>query len=118
MIPAAARAYGNPPRDDVRPFVFDGGAATFLGIWILCILVTVCTLGLCFPFAVVLKERWRAQHTMIEGRRLVFTGSAVGLFFRWLVWELLIVVTLGVYSLWVVPRMTRWRVENLVFERA
>lgn len=118
VIPAAARAYGNPPRDDVAPFVFDGGAATFLGIWILCIVLTVCTLGLCFPFAVVLKERWRAHHTLIEGRRLEFTGSAVGLFFRWLVWELLIVVTLGVYSLWVVPRMTRWRVEHLVFERA
>lgn len=118
VVPAAARAYGNPPRNDVPPFVFDGGAATFAGIWLLCVVVTVCTLGLGLPFAVVLKERWRASHTLIEGRRLLFTGSAAGLFLRWVVWEVLIVVTLGVYSFWVVPRMTRWRVENLVFERS
>lgn len=118
LIPVAARAYGNPPRDDVPSFAFDGGATTFFGIWILCILVTVFTLGLGLPFALVRKERWRARHTLIEGRRLVFTGSALGLFFRWVVWETLIVVTLGVYSFWAVPRMTRWRVENLVFERA
>ena len=117
VVPAAARAYGNPPRNDVPPFVFDGRAATFAGIWVLCIVVTVGTLGLGFPVAVVSKERWRARHTMIEGRRLVFTGSAVGLLLRWVVWEVLIVVTLGVYSLWVVPRMTRWRVEHLAFER-
>ncbi len=117
VIPAAARAYGNPPRNDVPPFVFDGGAATFAGIWLLGVVVTVCTLGLGLPFAVVLKERWRAQHTLIEGRRLVFTGSALGLLLRWVVWEALIVVTLGVYLLWVIPRMTRWRVENLAFER-
>ncbi len=118
LIPVAARAYGNPPRDNVPPFVFDGGATTFFGIWVLCILVTVLTAGLCLPFAVVAKERWRARHTLIEGRRLVFTGSAPGLFLRWVVWEVLIVVTLGVYSFWAVPRMTRWRVEHLVFERA
>lgn len=117
VIPAAARAYGNPPRSDVPPFVFDGRAATFVGIWVVGIVVSVGTLGLGFPFALVLKERWRARHTLIEGRRLMFTGSAHHLFFRWVLWELLIVLTLGVYSLWVVPRMTRWRVENLVFER-
>lgn len=117
VVPAAARAYGNPPRNDVPPFVFDGGAATFAGIWFLCVAVTVCTLGLGLPFAVALKERWRARHTLIEGRRLVFTGSAFRLLLRWVLWEVLIVVTLGAYSFWVVPRMTRWRVENLVFER-
>lgn len=116
-VPAAARAYGNLPRTDVAPFVFDGGAATYVGTGILSVLVTVCTLGICYPFAVVLRERWKAKHTLIEGRRLVFTGSAFGLFFRWLLWDLLILVTLGVYSFWVVPRMTRWRVEHQSFER-
>jgi len=101
----------------VPPFVFDGRVVNYVGVWLVGIVVTVRTLGLGFPFAVAIKERWRARHTLIEGRRLEFTGSALSLFFRRLLWEPLVLVTLGVYSLWVVPRVARWRVENLVFER-
>ncbi|HUG50757.1 MAG TPA: DUF898 family protein, partial [Terrimesophilobacter sp.] len=61
-------------------FTFDGGAATYLGTAILGFLVTVCTLGICYPFALVLQQRWRCKHTLIDGQRLAFTGSAVGLF--------------------------------------
>lgn len=93
-------------------FRFDGGAATFWGTALLGLLITVLTLGICYPFAVVLLERWRAKHTYIEGRQLKFTGSAWGLFGRWLLWLLLIIVTLGIYSFWVGPRLTRWRVEH------
>ena len=61
-------------------FQFEGGAATYVGTAILGFLITLCTLGICYPFALVLKERWRAKHSYIDGQRLVFTGSAVGLF--------------------------------------
>jgi len=96
-------------------FKFDGGAGTYIGTGILAFLVTVLTLGICFPFAVVLRQRWRAKHTFIQGRQLVFVGSAVGLFGRWLLWLLLIIVTLGIYSFWVGPRMVRWVVESTDF---
>ncbi len=96
-------------------FKFDGGAGTYIGTGILAFLVTVLTLGICFPFAVVLRQRWRAKHTFIEGRQLVFVGSAIGLFGRWLLWFLLIIVTLGIYSFWVGPRMVRWVVESTDF---
>ena len=97
-------------------FQFDGGAATFVGTALLGLLITVVTFGICYPFALVLMERWRAKHTTVDGYRLKFVGSATGLFGRWLLWLLLIIVTFGIYSFWVVPRVTRWRVEHRVYE--
>src|SRR5690349_3213985 len=83
-------------------FRFDGGAGTYLGTGILAVLVTVLTLGICYPFALVLKERWRAKHSYIDGQRLTFTGSAVGLFGNWIKWLLLGIITAGIYlSGWV-----------------
>jgi hypothetical protein len=81
-------------------FTFDGGAATYVGTALLGVLITVVTLGICYPFALVLKERWRAKHSYIDGHRLVFTGSAIGLFGLWIKWFLLSVVTLGIYLFW------------------
>ena len=96
-------------------FRFDGGAGTFVGTALLGMLITVVTLGICYPFALVLRERWRAKHSYLDGRRLVFTGSAWSLFGNWLKWLLLSIVTLGIYLFWVVPRLTRWTVERQDF---
>lgn len=100
----------------MRPFTFDGSAGTYLGTSILAFLVTVFTLGLAFPFALVLRQRWQAKHTYIEGRRLVFTGTGVGLFGNWIKWLLLTIVTLGIYSFWVAPRLVKWIVEHQQFD--
>jgi uncharacterized membrane protein YjgN (DUF898 family) len=97
-------------------FHFDGGAATYVGTGILGFLVTVCAAGVCYPFALVLRERWKAKHSYIDGQRLAFTGSAWSLFGNWLKWLLLIVITAGIYSLWVVPRITRWKWEHTDFD--
>jgi uncharacterized membrane protein YjgN (DUF898 family) len=97
-------------------FQFDGGAGTFLGTGILAALITIFTLGICYPFAMVLAERWRAKHTYIDGKRLVFTGSAMGLFGLWIKWFLLSIITLGIYSFWVAPRLQQWKVENTEFD--
>ena len=91
---------------------FDGGAATYFGTAILATLVTVCTLGICFPFALVLFQRWRAKHTLILGHRLIFTGMATHLFGLWLKWLFLIIITLGIYSFWVTPRIFKWVAEH------
>jgi uncharacterized membrane protein YjgN (DUF898 family) len=96
-------------------FRFDGGAGTYVGTAILAFLITVFTLGICYPFALVLRERWRAKHSLIDGQRLVFTGSAWGLFGNWLKWFLLMVVTLGIYSFWVGPRIAQWKWEHTDF---
>lgn len=103
-------------RYDVTPFHFDGGAGTYIGTAILATLVTVATLGIALPYAIVLRQRWVCKHTYVEGRRLMFTGTGIGLFGNWIKWWLLILVTLGVYSFWVVPRLTKWKVEHQAFD--
>jgi len=97
-------------------FRFDGGAATYLGTGILATLIIVLTLGIMYPFALVLKERWRAKHSFIDGQRLVFTGSAIGLFGRWILWFVLSVITLGIYLFWVGPRIAQWKWEHIDFD--
>ena len=98
-----------------RQFAFDGGAATYVGTALLAFVITVFTLGICYPFALVLRERWRCKHAFIDGQQLAFTGSALGLFGLWIKWFLLIVVTLGIYAFWVGPRIARWKWENTSF---
>jgi uncharacterized membrane protein YjgN (DUF898 family) len=99
-------------------FTFDGGAATYVGTGILAMLITVCTFGICYPFALVLRERWRAKHSSIDGFPLVFTGSATALFGLWIKWFLLIVVTFGIYLFWVGPRIASWKWEHTDFDRS
>lgn len=101
-----------------QAFRFDGGAATYLGTGILAFLVTVCTLGVCYPFALVLRERWKAKHTYINGQQLAFVGSAWGLFGNWIKWLLLSIITVGIYLFWVGPRIQKWKVENTDFDPA
>jgi uncharacterized membrane protein YjgN (DUF898 family) len=97
-------------------FHFDGGAATYVGTGILALLITIFTLGFCYPFALVLKERWRAKHSYIDGQRLTFTGSAIGLFGNWVKWLLLSFITLGIYLFWVGPRIAQWKWEHTDFD--
>lgn len=94
---------------------FNGGAANLLGTQLLAGLVTVCTLGICYPYALVMQERWRAKHTVLHGRPLYFKGTGIGLFGLWIKWLFLIVITLGIYSFWVAPRIMRWKIENTVY---
>ena len=106
---------GGKMQSNSKKFTFDGGAATYLGTAILGILITIFSLGICYPFAVVLRQRWRAKHSYIDGKQLIFTGSAVGLFGHWIKWFVLIIITLGIYLLWVGPRIQKWIWENTDF---
>jgi uncharacterized membrane protein YjgN (DUF898 family) len=99
-------------------FRFDGGAATYVGTALLAFAITLCTLGVCYPFALVLRERWRAKHSYIDGFPLVFTGTATGLFGNWIKWLILIFITAGIYLLWVGPRIAEWKWEHTDFDRS
>jgi uncharacterized membrane protein YjgN (DUF898 family) len=85
---------------------------------LLAFLITVVSLGLAYPYALCLRQRWRAKHTYINGHRLVFLGTGIGLFGLWVKWLLLSIITLGIYLLWVVPRVNKWVVENTDFDPA
>ena len=98
-----------------KRFTFDGGALTYVGTGILGLLITLFSLGILYPFALVLRQRWRAKHSYIDGKQLTFTGSALGLFGNWLKWLFLSIITLGIYLFWVGPRIQRWIWQNTDF---
>ena len=94
---------------------FDGGLLSYIGWIILGSLITSCTFGICYPWALCMIYAWKINHTVIEGRRLKFNGSAVGLFGNWIKWLLLIIVTLGIYGFWVHIKLEQWKVKNTTF---
>lgn len=97
-------------------YAFRGGASSWFGTQILGVLITVCTLGICYPFTLVLVERWRVKNTYLHGRQLLFIGTGWGIFGLWIKWMLLSIITLGIYSFWVYPRLMQWKVEKTVYD--
>ena len=98
-----------------RDSYFDGGLFQLLGWTLLGLIVTLLTLGICFPWAVCMKVNWEVKHTVIEGKRLAFDGSAVQLFGNWIKWLLLTIITLGIYGFWVTIKMKKWVTKHTYF---
>ena len=94
---------------------FDGGLLQEIGWSLLGLLVTVLTVGICLPWAVVMIENWKTKHTVIEGKRLAFDGTALQLFGSWIKWLLLTIITIGIYGLWVEIKMKKWVVKHTHF---
>ena len=99
-----------------RNSYFDGGLFQLLGWKILGLLITIITLGICFPWAVCMTVNWEVKHTVIEGKRLAFDGRAVQLFGNWIKWLLLTIITLGIYGFWVSIKMKKWITKHTYFE--
>jgi len=95
---------------------FDGGLLSYIGWTILGFLLTILTLGICYPWAVCMMYGWEINHTVVGGRRLKFNGKAIGLFLLWIKWLLLIIITLGIYSFWVFISLKKWKVKNTTFQ--
>lgn len=91
---------------------FNGGLLGLIGINILQFLLTAITLGLGAPWAVCIKQRWIADHTILDGHRLVFDGTGGQLFGNYIKWFLLTIITLGIYSFWLQIKMKQWVVSH------
>ncbi|MGE7841546.1 hypothetical protein ACQKNX_12200 [Lysinibacillus sp. NPDC093712] len=96
---------------------FDGGLLQFIGWCILGTLVTVFTLGICYPWSITMIYGWKINHTVVEGRRLKFNGSAIGLFGHWIKWWILTVITIGIYGFWVFIKLEDWKARNTSFAK-
>lgn len=94
---------------------FDGGLLQLIGWKILGALITICTLGICYPWALCLVYSWESKHTVINGKRLQFNGTAVGLFGNWIKWLLLTLITCGIYSFWLAISLKKWKVKHTEF---
>ncbi|MFL2028438.1 DUF898 family protein [Loigolactobacillus zhaoyuanensis] len=98
-----------------RASFFDGGLLQLIGWSILGTIVTVCTLGICYPWALTMIYGWKINHTVIDGQRMQFHGSALGLFGNWIKWLLLTIITIGIYSFWVSIKLEDWKAKNTSF---
>lgn len=94
---------------------FDGSLLQLIGWRILGFLVTACTLGICYPWAVCMVYRWETKHTVIDGHRLEFDGTALGLFGLWIKWWLLCFITFGIYGFWVCISIRKWKAKHTKF---
>lgn len=94
---------------------FDCGLLQLIGWRLIGTLITVVTLGICYPWALCMVYGWETKHTVINGHRLVFDGSAVGLFGSWVKWLLLCVITVGIYSLWLGIALKKWKTKHTHF---
>ncbi|EKF1959595.1 hypothetical protein OYM88_002078 [Listeria monocytogenes] len=107
---------GNIETRNGRTSFFDGGLLQYIGWTILGTLVTICTIGICYPWSLCMVYGWKINHTVIEGRRLKFQGSAVGLFGHWIKWLFLTIITIGIYGFWVFIKLEDWKVKNTIFK--
>lgn len=98
-----------------RGFEFDGSAGDFFVTYLCVLLLTIFTLGLGFPWTICMVQRWKAEHTIIDGRRLQFNGTGLDLLGHFIIMYLLIIITLGIYMFWAVPKLVGWVVEHTSF---
>lgn len=94
---------------------FDGGLFQLIGWRILGGLITLVTLGICYPWAVCMIYNWEVKHTVIDGKRQYFDGKAIQLFGNWIKWFLLTIVTLGIYGFWVNIKLKKWITKHTHF---
>ncbi|WP_233713610.1 DUF898 domain-containing protein [Lederbergia citri] len=98
-----------------RSSYFDGGLFQYIGWVILGIIVTVCTIGICYPWSITMIYGWKINHTVIEGKRMKFHGSAIGLFGHWIKWWFFTLITFGIYGFWVFIKLEDWKARNTTF---
>ena len=94
---------------------FDGGLLQLIGWKLLGALVTIFTLGICYPWAFTMIYDWEIKHTVINGKRLKFDGKAIQLFGSWIKWFLLIIITLGIYRFWLPIKLRQWKTKHTSF---
>ena len=95
---------------------FDGWFGQQALITLLGAVISVLTLGLALPAAATASARWRATHTVLDGRRLTFDGKGVQLFGNYIKWWLLSVVTLGIYAWFIPNRLRAWKAKHTHYE--
>lgn len=68
---------------------FDGSILQLIGYSILAGLLTVVTLGIAYPWALCMLQRWETKHTVIGSKRLLFDGKGLQLLGLWIVLALI-----------------------------
>ncbi len=91
---------------------FTGGVLGDLGTNILTVIIVAFSLGIATPWAICLKKKWVAEHTIIDGKQQRFDGTGGALFITYLKWCVFCAITLGIYGLWLPVKYRAWVVEH------
>lgn len=87
-------------------YEFRGGSGMHVK---LCVFFTcVCTLGLGVPWAQVMRYRWIAENTYVNGQPLRFTGTGGQLWRQYIKWWLLCFPTFGIFAFFIPSRIRKW----------
>ena len=92
---------------------FDGWLLQEIGWFLLGFLVTIITIGICFPVAYCWMLKWNYKHTLYDGKRLTFDGKASQLIGKWICWLLLCIPTVGIFALFIPKKLMNWKVSHL-----
>ena len=92
---------------------FDGWLLQEIGWFLLGLLVTILTIGICFPVAYCWMLKWNYKHTLYDGKRLTFDGKASQLIGKWICWLLLCIPTVGIFALFIPKKLMNWKVSHL-----
>lgn len=103
-------------KNEMEKSYFDGGLLQLIGWKLLGIIITFCTLGICYPWACCMIYNWETKHTVINGKRLAFDGKAMQLFGNWIKWLILTLITLGIYSFWLNISLKKWKIKHTYFK--
>src|SRR5574344_779390 len=103
------------PVQELGESTFDGTLGGLIGHKILFGFLSSITLGIGFPWAFCLMEKWEIGHTIVNGKRLKFDGTGSQLLGKWIVWLLLTIITFGIYGLWVGIKMRKWKTSHIHF---
>ncbi|ROP60024.1 uncharacterized membrane protein YjgN (DUF898 family) [Enterobacter sp. BIGb0383] len=71
-------------RENSRSFVFTGSGKGYFPVWIVNVLLTIVTLGLFLPWALVRARRYFYENTSLSGERFSFHATGGSIFVGWL----------------------------------
>lgn len=78
-------------------------------------LLLVCTLGLAWPWTLVMRERFRVDHTSTaEGHRMSFTGTGFDVIGLWLLTLVCLPLSCGLAWPWLAVVWQRWTASSTV----
>lgn len=97
-------------------FEFHGNGGELFSIFIINFILSVITLGIYTPWAIVKVVRYMAGKTTLDGVEFSFEGSGGDLFSLYLINMILTAITAGIYSPIATLRITEYYTKNLAYK--
>lgn len=111
--PLNAKNTVSDPKPATKESKWDGHLIQLIGWKILGFFVTVCTIGICYPFVFCWIQAWYCKHRIIEGHRMHFDGNGAQLIGNWVKWLLLSIITLSIYAFFIPMKLEGWKTKHM-----